>query len=130
MKITAIYAALLTPLFILLSLRVIAARRVARSAIGDGNDASLLRRMRVQANFAEYVPMALVLMALAESMRGPAWLLHVLGMALLAARMSHAYGVSQEDENFRFRVFGVGVTFTMLSIAAATCLVLAVASSS
>ena len=124
MKITAIYAALLTPLFILLSLRVIAARRIARSAIGDGNDAILLRRMRVQANFAEYVPLALLLMALAESMHGPALLLHALGVTLLVARLSHAYGVSQEAEEFRFRVLGVGLTFTMLSFAAVSCLAL------
>ena len=126
MIITAIYAALLTPLFILLSLRVIAARRVAQSAIGDGNSKLLLRRMRVQANFAEYVPLALLLMALAESMHGPGWLLHALGLGLLAARVVHAYGVSQEDENFRFRIFGVGLTFTVLSVAAVACLALAV----
>ena len=66
MEITALYASLLAPLFILLSVRVIGARRSARVPVGDGGNTVLLRRMRVQANFAEYVPFALLLMALAE----------------------------------------------------------------
>jgi uncharacterized protein len=64
MPITAFYAALLAPLFILLAVRVIRQRRGARVAIGDGGDKLLLRRMRVHANFAEYVPFALVLMCM------------------------------------------------------------------
>ena len=70
MPITALYAGLLAPLFLLLSVRVIRQRRGAKVAVrGDGGDAMLLRRMRVHANFAEYVPLALLLMALAENCR-------------------------------------------------------------
>ena len=65
MEITALYASLLAPLFILLSARVIGARRSAKVPVGDGGNTVLLRRMRVHANFAEYVPFALLLMALA-----------------------------------------------------------------
>ncbi len=66
MPITAFYAALLAVLFLVLSFRVIGVRRGQRVEIGDGGDKELLRRMRVHANFAEYVPLALVLLALAE----------------------------------------------------------------
>ena len=86
MPITALYAALLAPLFVLLAIRVIAARRSARVPVGDGGDAELRRRMRVHANFAEYVPFALLLMALAESLGITPWLIHVLGLALLGSR--------------------------------------------
>ena len=55
MAVTALYAALLTPLFILLSARVIGARRASSAALGDGGDPVLLRRMRVQANFAAVI---------------------------------------------------------------------------
>ena len=51
MPVTALYAGLLAPLFLFLSARVIAARRGAQTALGDGGDPALLRRMRVQANF-------------------------------------------------------------------------------
>lgn len=122
MPITAFYAGLLAPLFIVLAVRVIGARRGARIAVGDGGDPDLLRRMRVQANFAEYVPIALVLMALAESLKSPAWLLHALGIALLAGRIVHAWGMSQASERFAFRVSGVAATLGVLVVAAAACL--------
>lgn len=121
MPITALYAALLTPLLVFLSVRVIGARRRARVAIGHGDDAELLRAMRVQANFAEYVPLALILMALAESMSANALLLHTAGLALLAGRASHAYGVSQQQETLAFRATGTATTFFVLALLAATC---------
>lgn len=123
MPITALYAGLLTPLFILLSVRVIAVRRGGNVAVGDGGNSSLLRRMRVHANFAEYVPLALILMALAEDQHTPAWLLHALGLLLLAGRTLHAVGMSQEAERFAFRVAGVASTFAVLVVGAALCIV-------
>ena len=122
MPITALYAALLAPLFVLLAIRVIAARRSARVAVGDGGDAELRRRMRVHANFAEYVPFALLLMALAESLGIAPWLIHVLGLALLGSRLSHAWGMSHAREVFGFRVAGMAVTFTVILAAALLCL--------
>jgi uncharacterized protein len=122
MPITALYAGLLAPLFIFLSVRVIRARRGAKVGVGDGGDKELLRRMRVQANFAEYAPFTLLLLALAESLDISVWLLHLAGLTLLAGRMSHAYGVSQTPENFKFRVNGMGLTFTAMAVLTVACL--------
>jgi uncharacterized membrane protein YecN with MAPEG domain len=61
MRVTALYAAPLALLFLVLSVRVIQRRRSGQVALGDGGDHLLLRCMRVQANFAEYVPIALIL---------------------------------------------------------------------
>ena len=122
MPIAALYAGLLTPLFIFLSLRVIRARHGTQVALGDGGDLALLRPMRVQANFAEYVPLTLILIALAESLKTTPWLLHVMGIALVASRIVHALGVSQERENFLLRVTGIATTFTVLIAAALACL--------
>jgi uncharacterized membrane protein YecN with MAPEG domain len=126
MKITALYAGLLAPLFVLLAVRVIAARYSSRVAIGDGGNALLQRRMRVQANFAEYVPFALVLMALAEGLGAATWLMHLLGAVLLAGRLSHAWGMSQVREVFAFRSAGMAMSFGVILAAAATCLALAI----
>ena len=60
MPITALFAGILAPLYILLALRVSAARRSGKVALGDGGDKNLSRRIRVHANFAEYAPFALV----------------------------------------------------------------------
>ena len=122
MPITALYAALLTVLFVVLSVRVIAMRRGTGAALGDGGNPELLRRIRVQGNFAEYVPLALILLGLAEGLHTPAWLLHLLGLALLIGRLLHAYGVSRTTEQFAFRVSGVACTLTMLISAAISCI--------
>jgi uncharacterized protein len=126
MPITALYASLLVPLFILLSVRVLLFRRSAKVAVGDGGNATLLRRMRVHGNFAEYAPLTLIMLGLAESLHAPAMVLHGCGIALVLARLSHAYGVSQHPETFAFRVSGMAGTFTVLSVLAMTCLMLRV----
>lgn len=114
------------PLFILLSARVIGARRSAKVPVGNGGNTVLLRRMRVHANFAQYVPFALLLMALAESLGAWPWLIHLLGVSLVAGRLSHAKGVSQYPEVFSFRASGMAATLTVIGIAAAVCLLSAV----
>jgi len=122
MPITALYASLLALIFLALSIRVIGFRRVVRIGLGDGGDSALLRRVRVHANFAEYVPLCLILIGLAESLRAPPILLHGLGGLLLAARISHAYGVSHQPETFAWRVSGMVGTLTAIGVAAAFCL--------
>jgi uncharacterized membrane protein YecN with MAPEG domain len=41
-------------------------------------------------------------------------LIHILGAALLAGRVAHSYGVSQTNENFRFRVTGMLLTLGVI----------------
>ncbi len=117
-SITGIYAGLLTLLFIGLSARVIRVRRRDRIALGDGDNPDLRRAMRVQGNFAEYVPLALILLVLVEMGGGPAWLVHGLGAGLFGGRIAHAYGIGQTEEDYRFRVAGMVLTFAALALAA------------
>lgn len=124
MIITAFYAALLALLFVFLSVRVIGWRREVRVELGHGDDNQLLRRMRVHANFAEYVPFTLLLMAMAESMTAPRPLIHLAGLILIAGRLIHAYGLSQTPHILRYRVWGMILTFTALSLSALLCLFL------
>lgn len=118
MPVVALYAALLSLLFIGLSVRTIGLRRRLRIGIGDADNADMQRAMRVHANFAEYVPLALLLLYFTEISGAPLLLVHVLGLCLLIGRLSHAYGVSQSSENFRFRVFGMAMTFSTLGVCA------------
>ena len=114
MSITPLYAALLALFFMFLSFRVIGFRRSAKIALGDGGDSVLLRRQRAHGNFAEYVPLALLLMALAELQGLPSWKLHAIGLLLLVGRGLHAYGVSRDPEPLRLRVYGMILTFAAL----------------
>jgi uncharacterized protein len=114
-----IYAALLGIVFVLLSVRTLRLRRRLRVAVGDGGNALMLRGMRVHGNFAEYVPLGLLLIAGAEVLSAPAVLVHGLGIVLLVGRIVHAFGVSQELEVFAYRVSGMALTFTCYLVAAA-----------
>jgi len=120
--ITALFAGLLAPLYILLALRVSAARRSAKVALGDGGDKDLARRKRVHANFAEYTPFALVLMGLAESLRASPTTLYAAGVCLLAGRLLHAFGVSQANEIIFIRTLGMMLTVSAIAIAALACI--------
>ena len=123
LTIVPIYAAILAVMFVALSIRVIALRRARKRPLGFQGDVALERRVRAQGNFAEYVPLALLLLAFVEMRGAPAWLLHGLGLVLVAGRSSHAYGVSQLRESFAFRVSGMAMTFTVILSAALAILI-------
>ncbi len=118
LNITPYYAAVLALLFIILSVRTIKSRREHKVAIGDGGEKSILRASRVHANFSEYVPLTLLLIAMLEIQSYSDWVIHSLCIALLAARIAHAYGVSQTNENFKFRIFGTATTINIIAICA------------
>jgi len=91
--ITSLYAVLLAIYFVVVSVRVSLARGKTKISIGDGDNAFLLRRIRVQGNFAEYIPLALVLLLLAELQGlGSLWL-HGAGALLLVGRLCMLYGL-------------------------------------
>lgn len=66
MHIVFLYAALLALLFVALSIRTLLMRRRLGIAIGDAGNESMLRAMRVHSNFAEYVPLSLLLIYFVE----------------------------------------------------------------
>jgi len=126
LPVTSLYAGLLALYFVWLATRVVKARRVHRVPLGTPHRL-VERAARAHGNFAEYVPFALLLMALCEINGLPDWALHVLGTVLVAGRVLHALGISREPENFRWRVLGMSLTFTMIGVAAAALLGLAAA---
>jgi uncharacterized protein len=121
MKITALYAALLAVLFLVLTVRTLSYRRTQKVEIGDGGDKELLRRVRVHGNFAEYVPIALILIGMAESLGLAATAVHGLGLLLLLGRAVHAYGLSQSPHILVMRVAGMLATLLAIAVAAAAC---------
>jgi uncharacterized membrane protein YecN with MAPEG domain len=123
MLITAIYAAVLGVGFVVLSLLTIRLRRKFKIALGDDKNQQLTRAIRVHSNFAEYVPMSLILIYMNESIGAPVFLIHILGMSLLIGRLAHAWGVSQSEENFKFRIFGMAATFNALIVSSAYILI-------
>ena len=122
MSITPLYAGLLALWFFVLSVRVILGRSgPGKPSLGDGGDPAMLRRIRGQANFAEYVPLVLVLMALLEWTGSPAWQLHAIGAALLVGRLLHGYAFSFTQDHVFGRSVGIALTLVALLSAGALC---------
>ncbi len=111
---TPLYAALLALFYIFLSVRTLRLRHKTGISIGDGGSELMLRAMRVHANFAEYVPIALLLIFFVEATGGGKVLVHFLAGLLVLGRSLHAFGVSRSQENFRFRVSGMALTFAAI----------------
>ena len=116
--IVPLYAAILALMFAVLSIRTARLRKGLRIAIGDPGNRVLQRASRVHANFAEYVPLSLILLYFVEQAGTTARVMHLMCLLLVAARSLHAWGVSHVRENIRFRVAAIGLQLGVLTSAA------------
>ena len=118
-QVTALYAGLLALVYVILSGWVIRVRVTQKVLAGDKGDPVMANAMRVHANFAEYVPLALILLLLAEMQGAPSWALHLLGVALLVSRVMHALGMATLRHKSPLRGGGALLTFLVLFLGAA-----------
>lgn len=93
LPITSLVAALAAVSLVALSLPVSMRRMKVGTEIGMGDDPALLRRIRAQGNFIEYVPLGLILLALAEYRAVAAGLLWAIAGLLVVGRLLHATGI-------------------------------------
>lgn len=108
--ITASYAAALTLIFVALTQLVIRARGKTDVPLGDGNQPRLLEASRRQMNFVENVPMALILMLLAEAGGASAFWLNIAGVVLVLARLVHPFGITVATPAHPLRIAGAVAT--------------------
>ena len=124
--ITSAYAALLAITFVAISGWVVAGRLQTDTLQGDGGHDDLTRRIRSHGNFAEYVPYALLLIALLEASGASHVLIQVLCLVLLVSRLLHPIGMFAPPNSPRqFACRGGGILSTMLVmlVAAVTLLI-------
>lgn len=114
-KITLLFAALHALLMLALAARVAFHRHSQKVGLGDGGDKHLMRKIRVHANFVEYVPLALLLLALLELSGLSAIWLWSLGGALLFARVLHVIGLSLRSGYSFGRFWGTLLTWGVLA---------------
>lgn len=126
-QITAIYAALLALWLLLLAWRIVLLRRKHQVGIGAGGVSQLSVAIRCHANATEYVPMALLLLLLAELQQAPEALLHVAGVVLLVGRIFHAQGLTKTQGGVSFgRVVGTSATWLVMLVLAIVNLLLVI----
>ena len=112
-QITLIIAAALGLLNVWLGVRVVRDRFSNKVSLGDDDMPLIRARMRAHANFNEYVPIALILMALVEmNVGGSRWLWGI-GALLVVARVLHPFGLERPAPN-PYRMLGAVLTFASL----------------
>ena len=77
----------------------------------------LAEKIRRHGNFIEYVPIALILIGVLEINGSSPIFLHVLGVALVAARVAHAQGLYHDNPGHPLRAVGAGGT-ALVTVAA------------
>lgn len=76
-----------------LAVRVGRMRISEKVSLGDGGNESLLRRTRAHANFSEFAPIVLILIALIEFATGTSTWLWAVAVVFLAGRILHGLGM-------------------------------------
>ncbi len=117
MQATMIAAGLLGLLLLVLSVRVTLIRRADRISMGDGGNAELQSRIRAQANCAEYAPIGLILLFLAEQALGTGALVVAMAAWLVLGRIAHPIGMALPAPN-NWRVVGMVATWGPIGILA------------
>ncbi len=111
---TPIFAAILTLLYIALSINVIRMRFKHQVGLGDLGKIEVLKAIRVHGNFGEYIPLALLLMAFYEINGGSEQYLMGFGIALVLSRLAHAFGLSKSHKTSLPRAIGTLLLFGVL----------------
>jgi uncharacterized protein len=123
--ITAVYAAIFGLFATALTINVIVNRVRLKVEGGDGGVPKMAQAIRAHANFAEHVPLAIILIGLAEMTGMRAWIIYVLGGVLLVARLLSAVGLNRSLSGSMPRQAGAGLTI-LVTVAASVAILVGV----
>ena len=126
--ITLATSGLLGLIYLSLTVAVVRQRFKTKVMLGDGTDsahgAPLHVAVRAHGNFAEYVPLSLILLGGIEAAGAPRLLILILAAALVLGRLLHPLGMGMKSPNFP-RAGGAMLNWAMLLIASITALIMA-----
>lgn len=114
-RVTAIVAAICALIFVGMSADTAYQRfhhRVPLQGFGDNKHVN--RAARIHGNFAEYVPLAIVLLLVLELGETPRPWLMGLGGTLVVARLLHWFGLKTSSGPTPYRTAGVALTWAVL----------------
>lgn len=120
LKMAGFYIAINAAIMLVLGANVIRMRGRTRTMLGDGESSALLQAIRAHGNNTEYTPIALILLIAVILLGGHIILVHVIGIALTAGRLIHAYAILSPAFWSRRGPGGariVGMALTQLAVA-------------
>ena len=121
--ITALYAGILGLISIPLAFAAGSKRGKLKVSVGDGGDPELLLAMRRHANFVEFVPLALILVALLELGGVSGTAIHAMGAGLVVARIAHATGLKADTLSNPGRAIGAAGSTLVILVASVWAIV-------
>ena len=121
-SVTLLYAGLLVLLGVVLANYVLYIRLRVRGLESWKPNAA----ERVQANFVENVPLALILLYLLEQAQAPLEFVHVCGAGLVLLRVLHAWGLARYPGANYPRLIGAQGTFVLLSVMGVSAIYLSI----
>ncbi len=119
---TTLYIGLFALLMLVLKLNVGRVRASKKINLGDGNDDSMQRAIRVQGNAVEDVPVVLFGLVGLGLLAAPVLLIHGLGISFLIARILHAIGLGGVAGAGIGRLIGTLVSLIVMIATAAACI--------
>ena len=114
---TLLYAGLLGLIALALALTAGKTRAAQKVSVGDGGNAEVNLAMRRHANFVEWVPMILIIVALLELNGIADKYIHAFGIILVVTRIAHAIGLKNNVPAGPLRIIGALGSVLTLAVA-------------
>lgn len=112
--VTTLTASFLALLFIVMSLKIVKLRYQYKVSLGANEHEDLNRLIRGHGNFAEYVPITLLLLLCAEANNANLVVLSVVTAMFVLGRIFHAYAFIFHKMHFKFRLRGMVLTLVSI----------------
>lgn len=117
--VTSVFTLCLTLLIIYLALQVVRNRKKYRIGYGDAENKDLCKAIAAHSNAVENIPLALLLLLMLEINQLNQTLLIAFGVALLLARIIHAFGLLKSITVSFGRTYGTMLTWLIMIAMAA-----------
>ncbi|WP_303291574.1 MAPEG family protein [Marinobacter sp. SS5-14b] len=117
--VTAVFAAVIGLLLLVLSAQVVKFRLKYRMGLGVNDDRDFESAVRAHANLVEYAPIGLIMLGIAELNGVSSTLIYWTGMALVVGRILHAFGmINGRGGPHKARMIGIVLTWLAILVAA------------
>ena len=121
--ITLLYAGILGLMSVPIAFTAGSLRGKTGVSIGDGGNQQLLLAMRRHSNFIEFVPLALLIIALLEANGVSATAIHALCGSLVVFRLCHAFGIKADTVKGAGRAIGAAGSTLVILVASVWAIV-------